>query len=271
MFTDVLRALGHPETGLIEQTDGGLLLLGQTGERLVEHYSFYAVFKTPEEYRLVSNGRDLGTLPIDNILSPGMMLIFSGRRWLVQEIHDREKVIMVKPAKGGVPPVFGGDPGEIHDKVIERMFEVLESDTKPLYMDANSLEMLEAARSNYAQMGFCDTSLVSFGKETSIIATRAGTLKTTTLALALRSFGFFVEQYDGFLLIKMGEETPLLSETLRRIGDGEDVDLFAGAGNLLIEKFHPYLSRELLELDAISSRLEPRRLATMVGSLVFGP
>ncbi len=109
MFTDVLRALGNPETGLIEQTDGGLLLLGQNGERLVEHYSFYAVFKTPEEYRLVSNGRDLGTLPIDNILSPGMMLIFSGRRWLVQEIHDREKVIMVKPAKAGVPAVFGGD------------------------------------------------------------------------------------------------------------------------------------------------------------------
>lgn len=149
VFTDVLRALGHPETGLIEQTDGGLLLLGQTGERLVEHYSFYAVFKTPEEYRLVSNGRDLGTLPIDNILSPGMMLIFSGRRWLVQEIHDREKVIMVKPAKAGVPPVFGGD-----------------------------------------------------------------------------------------------------------------------AGNLLTEKFHPFLTRELLELDAISSRLEPQTLETLVKAFV---
>ena len=271
VFTDVLRALGHPETGLIEQTDSGLLLLGQTGERLVEHYSFYAVFKTPEEFRLVSNGRDLGTLPIDNILSPGMMLIFSGRRWLVQEIHDREKVIMVKPAKAGVPPVFGGDPGEIHDKVIERMFDMMEADTKPLYMDAHSLEMLEEARLNFAQMGFTDASLANLGEETSIIATRAGTLKTTTLALALRSFGFFVEQYDGFLLVKVGEETPHLSETLRRIGDREDVNLFAGAGNLLTEKFHPYLSRELLELDAISSRLEPQNLARVVRNLVFRP
>ena len=269
VFTEVLRALGHPETGLIEQTDGGLLLLGQTGERLVEHYSFYAVFKTPEEFRLVSNGRDLGTLPIDNILSLGMMLIFSGRRWLVQEIHDREKVIMVKPAKAGVPPVFGGDPGEIHDKVIERMFDVLVGETKPLYMDAISLEMLEEARLNYEQMGFTDGSLVNLGEETSIIATRAGTLKTTTLALALRSFGFSVEQYDGFLHVEAGDEIPLLSETLRRIGGGENVDLFAGAGNLLTEKFHPYLSRELLELDAISSRLEPQHLASVVATLVF--
>ena len=267
MFTDVLRALGHPETGLIEQTDGGLLLLGQTGERLVEHYSFYAVFKTPEEYRLVSNGRDLGTLPIDNILSPGMMLIFSGRRWLIQEIHDREKVIMVTPAKAGVPPVFGGDPGEIHDKVIARMFDVLEADTTPLYMDANSLEMLEEARQNYAQMGFPDASLVNLGEETSIIATRVGTMKTTTLALALRGFGFSVEQYDGFLQVEAGDETRPLTEVLKRIGEGEDVDLFAGAGNLLTEKFHPYLTRELLELDAISSKLEPQHLVKVVAYL----
>jgi ATP-dependent Lhr-like helicase len=269
MFTDVLRALGHPETGLIEQTDGGLLLLGQNGERLVEHYSFYAVFKTPEEYRLVSNGRDLGTLPIDNILSPGMMLIFSGRRWLVQEVHDREKVIMVKPAKAGVPPVFGGDPGEIHDKVIARMFDVLEADTKPLYMDANSLEMLEEARLNYERMGFTDASLVNLGEETTIIATRVGTMKTTTLVLALRGFGFSVEQYDGFLQVEAGDETPPLTEVLKRIGEGEDVDLFAGAGNLLTEKFHPYLTRELLELDAISSKLEPLALNRVVKTLIF--
>ena len=241
--------------------------MGQNGERLVEHYSFYAVFKTPEEYRLVSNGRDLGTLPIDNILSPGMMLIFSGRRWLIQEIHDCEKVIMVKPAKAGVPPVFGGDPGDIHDKVIARMFDVLEADSKPLYMDANSIEMLEEARLNYAQMGFTEASFVNLGEETSVIATRVGTMKTTTLALALRGFGFSVEQYDGFLQVEAGEETPPISEVLKRIGDGEDVDLFADAGNLLTEKFHPYLTRELLELDAISSRLEPKQLVLVAKTL----
>jgi ATP-dependent Lhr-like helicase len=196
-----------------------------------------------------------------------MMLIFSGRRWLVQEIHDREKVIMVKPAKAGVPPVFGGDPGEIHDKVIARMFDVLEGDTKPLYMDANALEMLEEARLNYAQMGFANASLVNLGEETSIIATRVGTMKTTTLALALRGFRFSVEQYDGFLQVEAGDETPLLTEVLTRIGEGEVVDLFAGAGNLLTEKFHPYLTRELLELDAISSRLEPQNLASVVANL----
>lgn len=268
VFADVLRAIGHPETGLIEQAASGLLLLGPIGEKLVEHYSFYAVFQTPEEFRLVAEGRDLGTLPIDNVLAPGMLLIFSGRRWVVQEIHDREKVIVVKPAKAGVPPVFGGDAGDIHDKVIDRMFAVLEGNASPAYMDTVSLIMLEEARAHYEQLGFRANNIQSIGEQTSVIATRVGTVKTSTLALALRSEGFSVELHDGFLLVEAGDETPDLQTVLAHIRSGEPVDLFAGAGNLMSEKFHPYLSQPLLELDAISSKLAPDTLTAMVGRIV---
>jgi len=268
VFADVLRSVGHPETGLIEQSGSGLLLLGRTGEKLVEHYSFYAVFQTPEEFRLVADGRDLGSLPIDNVLAPGMLLIFSGRRWVVQEIHDREKVIVVKPAKTGVPPVFGGDPGDIHDKVIDRMFAVLEGGTQPAYMDAASLKMLAEARAHYEQLGFRATNIQALGERISIIATRVGTVKSSTLALALRSEGFSVEQHDGFLLVEVGDETPDLRALLADIRSGEPVDLFAGAGNLMSEKFHPYLSSALLVLDAESSRLSVQALPDVVAAIV---
>ncbi len=268
VFADVLRSIGHTETGLIEQSGSGLLLLGPAGEKLVEHYSFYAVFQTPEEFRLVADGRDLGTLPIDNVLAPGMLLIFSGRRWVVQEIHDREKVIVVKPAKAGVPPVFGGDPGDIHDKVIDRMFAVLEGGTQPAYMDAVSLKMLDEARAHYDQLGFRATNIQALSERTSIIATRVGTVKTSTLALALRSEGFSVEQHDGFLLVEVGDETPDLRALLADIRSGEPVDLFAGTGNLMSEKFHPYLSSALLVLDAESSRLSVQALPDVVAAIV---
>ena len=268
VFADVLRAIGHPETGLIEQSGSGLLLLGPTGEKLVEHYSFYAVFQTPEEFRLVAEGRDLGTLPIDNVLAPGMLLIFSGRRWVVQEIHDLEKVIVVKPAKAGVPPVFGGDAGDIHDEVIDRMFTVLEGDISPPYMEPVSLAMLDEARAHYERLGFRTKNIHSLGEHASIIATRAGTVKTSTLALALRSMGFLVEQHDGFLMVQTGDETPDLRSVLADIRSGEPVDLFAGAGNFMSEKFHPYLSKPLLELDAASSKLVPQILPTLVERII---
>lgn len=268
VFANVLRAIGHPETDLIEQSGSGLLLLGKTGERLVEHYSFYAVFQTPEEFRLVADGRDLGTLPVDNVLAPGMLLIFSGRRWVVQEIHDLEKVIVVKPAKAGVPPVFGGDPGNIHDKVIEQMFAVLEGDFKPVYMDAVAHTMLEEARAHYDQLEFQANNIRSLGEHAWIIATRFGTVKTSTLALALRSEGFLVEQHDGFLVVEAGDETPDLRMVLARLSAGYTGDIFAGAENLITEKFHVYLSRPLLELDAVSSRLVPGLLPGMTSRIL---
>lgn len=263
LFLDVLRAIGNPETGLIEQADNGLLLLGHVGEKLVEHYSFYAVFKTPEEYRLIAEGRELGTLPIDYVLAPGMMLIFSGRRWLVQEIHDRDRVIIVRPAKAGVPPMFGGDPGDIHDRVIERMFDILAGDTQPIYMDKVSLGLLDEARRNYAQMGFSSTRIAVFGERSFVLATHCGTVKTTTLALALRSFGFTIEQHDGFLAIEAGKESPPLTHVLTDIADGKPLDLFAHTPNLLFEKFHPYLAKNLLQEDALSARLAAEALPAL--------
>lgn len=267
VFADVLRTIGHPETGLIEQTGSGLLLLGPTGEKLVEHYSFYAVFQTPEEFRLVAEGRDLGTLPINNVLAPGMLLIFSGRRWVVKEIHDREKVIVVKPAEAGVPPVFGGEAGDIHDKVIDRMFSVLEGNTSPAYMDTVSLTMLEEARAQYELLGFRTKSIHSPDEHSMIIATRVGTVKTSTIALALRSKGCLVEQHDGFLLVDSGDETPDLQTVLADIRSGEPVGVFAGAGNLMSDKFHPYLTPVLLSQDAASSKIRPDLLLSLVESM----
>ncbi len=256
MFLDVLRALGRPETGLIEQSSDGLLLLGSSGEKLVEHYSFYAVFQTPEEFRLIANGKELGTLPVDNILTPGMLLIYSGRRWLVQEIHDIERVIIVSPAKAGIPPIFGGDPGAIHDRVIQRMFDILEGDAEPVYMDQASLELLKEARQNYDRMGIAATAIVETGESSHILATRCGTVKTTTLALALGAEGFQITQHDGFLTVESDKEEQPLRQVLHNVSSGGGVDLFTHSPNLVFEKFHNHLTPELLQQDALSTRLD---------------
>lgn len=269
IFFDVLRAMGSAETGLIEQADDGLLLLGPVGEKLVEHYSFYAVFQTPEEYRLIAGGQELGTLPVDNIIAPGIMLIFSGRRWEVQEVDDRDRVIVVIPAKAGVPPKFGGDPGVIHDQVIERMFDILQNDNQPIYMDRTSLGLLEEARANYRIMSFQSGCIAQLGEHAYVLATRRGTIKTTTLTLALRSYGFAVHAYDGFLEVSTEKANISLRDALINIKNGGALDLFASGPNLIFEKFHQYLTPELLQLDALSSRLNINSLMEMSSDL-FG-
>ena len=256
LFLDVLRAMGRPEVELIEQSSGGLLLLGAAGERIVEHYSFYAVFETPEEFRLVADGKELGTLPIDNVLTPGMLLIFSGRRWVVQEIHDLEKIILVKPATAGIPPLFGGDPGMIHDRVIEKMFDLLEGDFEPSYMDQTALRLLSEARTNYARQGFKGSPVVEKSEDTYILATRCGTVKTMTLAMALAAYGFQTEQYDGFLLVAGKDAELTLASALSALASEATPDLFSHGPNLVFEKYHAYLTPQLLKFDALSVRID---------------
>ncbi|XBQ17387.1 MAG: DEAD/DEAH box helicase [Oceanicaulis sp.] len=256
IFLDVVRSLGNQDHQLIEQDRSGLLHLGRGGERLVEHYSFYAVFQTPEEYRLICAGNELGTLPILNVLAPKMLVIFSGRRWTVEDVDDRDKVIVVSPGKGGVPPKFGGDPGDIHDRVIQRMFELLTGDKLPTYLDVGARDMLAEARREYKLLGFANTSIVMFSERTAAIATRSGTVRSNTFALALRAIGYEVEVYDGFLTIASDGGLVELIADLGRVEAGEKIQLFSNETNLIFEKFHPYLTRPLLEMDALASKLD---------------
>ena len=204
----------------------------------------------------MSDGKELGTLPVSSMLAPGMHIIFSGRRWSVQEIDDLARTIIVTSAKAGAAPVFGGDPGIIHDRVIERMFAVLEGDCRPVYLDAVSAEMLQEARRNYKQSGFAKAQMIGTGVGSHILATRCGTVKTTTLALALSSLGFAIEQHDGFLQVKSGESGIPLEKALHEMADGKTVDLFAHAPNLISEKYHGCLTLDLLKRDALSTRLD---------------
>ena len=121
----LLRRLGDPEVALIEQAPDGALLLGRAGERIVEHYSFYASFQTPEEYQVSHRGEKLGTIPVTAPLTPGLTIILGGRRWRVVTVHPRERIVEVAADRAGKPPLFGGDPGDVHEVVVQKMRTVL--------------------------------------------------------------------------------------------------------------------------------------------------
>ncbi|RML42455.1 putative helicase, partial [Pseudomonas syringae pv. maculicola] len=61
-FIALLKALGEHE--LIVQDSSGLLLPGVIGERMINHYEFYSAFTSDEEFRLVCEGKTLGSVPV---------------------------------------------------------------------------------------------------------------------------------------------------------------------------------------------------------------
>jgi ATP-dependent helicase Lhr and Lhr-like helicase len=256
LFQQVLRAMGRPEAGLIEQAAGSLLLPGPVGERLLGHHSFYAVFQTPEEYRLLHAGQELGTIPVDNVLAPGMLLIFSGRRWQVRAVSPEDRVIEVEAARAGTPPLFGGDPGRVHDHVVGRMFDLLESTRLPVWLDRAALALLQEARRQFAMMRFHGRHLASDGANSHTLATRCGTVRTTTLAVVFQAAGYQIYQHDGFLELTGKVGLPPPNILLQALAQGKGPDPSLGDAAIPLEKYHPWLTAELRHADALSSRFD---------------
>ena len=259
LFARLLRNLGAPEVALIEQAPDGTLLLGPRGEQLVEHYSFFAVFQTPEEFRIIADGKLLGTLPILMILTVGMGIVFSARRWRITGIDDRDKVIEVTADLTGRAPHFGGGGGAIHDTVAEGMRNVLSSDDYPVYLDQGARQMLREARAEFRRLGLPGRSICEVDEGSYVLATWAGTIKTSSLALALRTMGYTATIHDGLLEVRCeGRAKPLIAALERLAGSANvcSTSMLSGAENLRTEKFHGYLSSELLVEDAISSRID---------------
>ena len=270
-FTRLLRQIGNPEVALIEQGPDGDLLLGTKGERLVEHYSFYAVFQTYQEYRVTAGGKLIGTVSTQNVFTLGMTIILSGRRWRITGVYDQDKVIEVTAYSAGRPPAFDGDGNPlIHDRVIEKMKEVLSDTDVPTYLDTEAASILERARSEFKRMGLQHRSICNTGERNAIIATWAGTVKTSSLALQLQAMGHTVTTFDGFLDIhennRQSAESALeeIAKSKTKLGS----DLLFGMKNMMTEKYHCFLSDDLLIEDAISSRVDLSALPELAGRII---
>ena len=275
LFDRLLRQLGDPDTALIEQAPDGTLLLGREGERVVEHYSFFAVFQTPQEYRVVHDAKTLGTIPVDMPLTSDMTIIFVGQRWRILEVHDTERVIEVAPDYAGKPPRFGGGAGEVHEIVIRRMRDVLLADVLPPYLDNTAAEVLRSARASYQRSGVDDEPIRPLGEDQHLLAPWTGTVGTVSLALVLTCLGYRVGTYDGILDVTSPRShsrslTAQLTEIAAREIDLPDL-IRDRAGALINEKFHRYLGDELLLSDAMSRRLDLNAVPEIAGDLCSRP
>ena len=161
------------------------------------------------------------------------------------------------------------------------MRSVLEEKQEPPYLDRGATELLREGRDSYRRLGLARRRVVEFGAGRHLVATWDGTIRTMTFALALRCHGFTVGVYDGFLDIRDREpERDRLPRVLRKLAvepAPDDTDLASGMSALESEKFHRYLSRELLILDAVSSKMSPgsvpgtaRRLLTSGVTIMGG-
>jgi ATP-dependent helicase Lhr and Lhr-like helicase len=143
-FALLLRTLAAKQ--LVEQIPTGEIILTPAAERITSAHDFYAAFKSSEMFTVRHDKSEIGELPLDALPPAGQLVILAGKRWLVGEIDAATKTVWVTPAKGGKIPIFLGNGGDLHTRIVQEMKLVLLSDDEPAYLDNAGRELLRTAR-----------------------------------------------------------------------------------------------------------------------------
>ncbi len=257
-FVRLLRVMGAND--LLMQSEDGTLLPGVKGERIVNHYSFYTIFQTPEEYQVLHKGRSLGSLTFEHLLAERIHIIFAGRRWKVVAVDSEQKSVSVEPSPGGQIPTFLGSPGgQIHDRIRTKMREVWAGGDYPRYLDNRARALLTEGRANYARLGLETNRLIASGKETIIFLSRGDVIMNTVALQLLERQMDVTREGPALSLDRVSPEEArrVLSELIER-GPVDPVVLASHAGNKQVGKYDWVLDEQLLNAEYASSQLDPK-------------
>ena len=254
-FKQLLSHMGTVQ--LIQQLNSGELVLGIEGERLTNSYTFYAVFKTPEEFRIVAGSQTLGTLPVDSLILKDQHIIFGGRRWKVTDIDDEKKVIYVISTKGGKPPKFNGGGMSIHDRVRQEMLSIYRTgdyrievgNQKIDFVDNTGRQLFQEGAYLFKEASIEEQPVYQSGKHCYIFSWMGDKVVNTLTVLLIRS-GFVCSNFSGVIEVQ-NTNVDKIKNFLIDIAKDELPNETELAGTLSIqqklnEKYDEYLPEDLL-------------------------
>lgn len=126
------------------------VIIGVEGEKVVNSREFYSVFKTEENFKVVNSGNKIGEIPFSPQIIEDENILLSAKIWKIKFVDHKAKKIEVIPAKDGKKPMFFGGGAVVHQKIREKMFEVLYSKTEYDFLDEPSFDEIEMMRKDFA-------------------------------------------------------------------------------------------------------------------------
>ncbi len=248
----------------LELTETGGLIVGLAGERIINSFKFYAVFKDSEDFTVRCVGEEIGTITTPPPV--GDRFALAGRVWEVQEVDVPRKLVYVKRVEGKMEVSWPGDSGEIHTRLLLKMREILFSDKQYAFLGENARARLANAR-KVARKAEMDKNLVVFlGGQSYCLFPWLGTRPFRTARRLLKKYslelGIYDIQSEGCVYITFKAKSggrdlkSRISEIIKR--DGIDTYSLVFEGEFpVFDKYDDYIPRELLcdayAVDRLSS------------------
>lgn len=248
----------------LEMTPERGIIIGLAGERIINSYKFYAVFKDSEDYTVRCESEEIGT--ITNPVPVGDRFALAGRVWEVKEVDVPRKLIFVKAVDGKMEVSWPGDGGEIHTKLLLAMREVLLGDKQYAYLGDNARQRLENARVVAQNAGIDKSCVVFLGGQSYVFFPWLGTRSFRTMRRLMQKYagelGISDIQSQGCAYITFKAKDRRAGEDLlAAIGniierDGIDTESLVGDGECPVyDKFDEFIPPELLRQAYAADRL----------------
>ena len=133
------------------------VIIGIEGEKVVNSRDFYSVFKTEENFKVVNAGNTIGEVPFSPQIIEDENILLSAKIWKIIFVDHKAKKIEVIPTKDGKKPTFFGGGAIIHQKIREKMFEVIYSKTEYGFLDQASCDEIEILRKEFSVFNIQDS------------------------------------------------------------------------------------------------------------------
>jgi ATP-dependent Lhr-like helicase len=134
----------------------GEVIIGVDGELVVNSREFYSVFKTEENFKVVNAGNTIGEIPFSPQIIEDENILLSAKIWKIKYVDTKAKKIEVIPTKDGKKPMFFGTGAVVHQKIREKMMEVLYSNTEYDFLNQPSYDEIEMMRKEFEIFNILD-------------------------------------------------------------------------------------------------------------------
>lgn len=240
-------------TDHIQQTEEGSLIIGLGGEKIVNNFRFYAVFKDDEEHAVYNGSEEIGS--ITTVPPPGYCFTLAGKLWKVEEVDSKHKAVYVKSSRGKVDTLWVGGGGDIHTRVLQKMRQVLEEHTLYPYLAPGAVNRLERARRLARESGLLSSPVIPAGGDSLYILPWVGSKQFRTLERLLKNnlYGPMglrqVVPMEPYYMVVSGraEAEELLSAIHAELAGMEDAEALLGAGEApYLGKYDDFVPPELV-------------------------
>ena len=243
-FASFLRALGQNKA--LAQSSDGAITLGINGERLTDHYQFFAAFDTDIEYTLQHGKEILGTLPVFQPVAEDQHIVFNGRQWRIVEVVADKQRIHVVPARAGSPPRFGSYTGQVNDLVRQRMKTIYSDGVDASYANETGKQIYAEGRKLFLNLHLAGKSLIDDHGDCHLLVW-AGDRIVNTLNMILVAEKCTVDQNGPIITVKGIKVEDVQRILVERIKHSRVTpnDLVPFVKNPQFEKFDRFLNSEL--------------------------